>query len=78
MGWMVWFQFFFLLCKVWFGFGAVPKPLTALVASLPPRIPTEMFRMWPRQTSPHPNAPESLAKGGGSRGLGGVVVVGAA
>jgi hypothetical protein len=30
MGWMVWFQLFFLLCMVWFGFGAVLKPLAAL------------------------------------------------
>jgi hypothetical protein len=31
MGWMVWFQLFFLLCMVWFGFGAVLKPLAALL-----------------------------------------------
>jgi hypothetical protein len=27
---MVWLQIIFLLCMVWFGFGAVLKPLAAL------------------------------------------------
>lgn len=27
-------------------------------------IPTEMFRMWPRQTSPHPNARQEIASQG--------------
>jgi hypothetical protein len=30
MGWMVWLQIIFLLCMVWFGFGAVLEPLAAL------------------------------------------------
>jgi hypothetical protein len=30
MGWMVWLQIIFVLCMVWFGFGAVLKPLAAL------------------------------------------------
>jgi hypothetical protein len=32
---MMWFQLFFLLCMVWFGFGAVLKPLAALQAGRP-------------------------------------------
>jgi hypothetical protein len=31
---MVWFQLFFLLCMVWFGFGAVLRPLAALLVQV--------------------------------------------
>jgi hypothetical protein len=34
MGWMVWLQIIFLLCMVWFGFGAVLKPLAALPVAM--------------------------------------------